>query len=1058
MTEKTAPGASKTSTALALMICLCATDALADGVCQSRQFAAAAGLYKRSLDCESRYVRNTENDPFERSIAACLKRARNAFARSYDKALREAQQTGGACELDSQAAESFRHWNDGKNALVDFILTGWEPRNQRLSVLYSSMLSTFSLAANKILLGESQHAKRPNPARLKAVHLSARNGLIRKLEALQRNAARKGIGYGGPGSSEAADQVDLILGTVITDISSLNRFGLNGTVFAAEATFTDSDVNDSETTPIPNNDPSSAQLIPVPSKVGGYVNLAFSGSPGHSYNAGDTADFYRIELIAGQVISLLIGENPHLADLDVRLFDANGAFIDETFGSGNLERLTAPADGTFYVQVYPYAGASSYVLTVGQPSSPAATGAMLQKEEFVPGEVIVRLKPSSPPASVQGTGTASRMAATLGLALRGGAAEREMLLGLGAASQRQQMFTTLGIDYSQLAPANVQTLSADEQLRRDTIHAAKALRLHKDVASADLNYLRHPLAMPNDPLYPLQWHYSLIDLPRAWDLTTGDSNLTIAVIDTGVLLQHPDLSGQLIAGYDFISDPRSAGDGNGLDADANDPGDGGIAGSDSFHGTHVAGTIAANSNNGVGVAGIAWHSRIMPLRALGVGGGTDYDIIQAIRYAAGLPNDSHTLPAKAADIINMSFGGEGFNFAAQQAVSDARSQGVIIVAAAGNSATNLPSYPAAYDGVISVSAVDFNSDQAPYSDFGSTIDIAAPGGDTSRDSNGDGYGDGVLSTLATASGGEVEFDYRFYQGTSMAAPHVAGVAALMKSVDPGLTPDGFDDLLASGALTLDLGVAGRDDNFGYGLIDAWAAVAAAQAVNGGGTGTANPILRASPSAINFGVSLSHLTLEMRNAGGGALSVTPPSDNAAWLTVTPLSIDPSGLGVYQVSADRSALTAGTYSATIIVESSANSFKIPVVLNVGGSSAANTGLQHILLLDPKTLIAQQALSVNPATGLYGYSLSKIPAGEYLIVSGKDLDNDGFLCNGGEACGGYPTIESLEPVTLTRDISSVDFTTGFLQSISVQASAATKADSRIPARGLRRLRYRN
>ncbi|MHC4452868.1 MAG: S8 family serine peptidase, partial [Planctomycetota bacterium] len=379
-----------------------------------------------------------------------------------------------------------------------------------------------------------------------------------------------------------------------------------------------------------------------------------------------------------------------------------------------------------------------------------------------------------------------------------------------------------------------------------------------DVGAADLNHLRRATATPNDELYVSQWHYPLINLPQAWDVTTGTSDTLVAVIDTGVVRGHPDLEGSLPTeegnGYDFISSASSANDLDGIDPDWNDegnPSDAILA--SSFHGTHVTGTIAAATNNQEGVAGINWNAQIMPLRVLGRGGaGSAFDIQQAVLYAAGLPNDSNTLPDRRADIMNLSLGGSGSSQAEQQIYTMARDAGVIIVAAAGNESSPVPSYPAAYDGVVSVSAVGPTKELAPYSNFGNSVDVAAPGGDMSEDLDGDGQLDGVLSTLSQDFF-LFPYIYDYYQGTSMASPHVAGVASLMKGLNPDLTPAGFDALLVSGELTDDLGASGRDDRYGHGLINAIKAVTA-----GGGPGPVDPELVVTPRALNFGTDTTFL--------------------------------------------------------------------------------------------------------------------------------------------------------------------------------------------------------
>ena len=515
----------------------------------------------------------------------------------------------------------------------------------------------------------------------------------------------------------------------------------------------------------------------------------------------------------------------------------------------------------------------------------------------------------------------------------------------------------------------------------------------------------------------------MITLPGAWKVTTGNRSVNVAVIDTGIYLQHDDLVGQLIGGYDFISDVQSAGDGDGIDNDPNDVGDGGAYGTSSYHGTHVAGTIGANTNNGVGVAGISWLSSIMPIRALGIGGGSDYDIAQGILYAAGLPNDSLTVPPQRADIINMSIGGAGFSQVLADAVTDARAAGVIIVAAAGNEANSANSYPAALTGVISVSAVDAAKNLAPYSSYGTTIDIAAPGGDTSADLGGDGQADGVLSTLATDAG---ESLVGYYQGTSMAAPHVAGVISLMKAVNPAITPANIDSYLAAGNLTDDIGTAGRDDLYGFGLIDARKAVEFA-AGPGNNTGAAE--LNVYPQSLNFGVTLTSFSLDIDKTTESALVVTSiTSSEPTWLSVTP-TVSGDGLGSYQVIVDRSGLADDIYTGEITVVSSNGSKTLNVLMQVAANSVSGkVATSYVLLINPDTdKVVDQYVANNPS-GSINYSFSQAPEGNYQIIVGTDMDGDGYICDRGEACGGYPTLNSLEKINITSDISGLNFTITF------------------------------
>jgi serine protease len=256
------------------------------------------------------------------------------------------------------------------------------------------------------------------------------------------------------------------------------------------------------------------------------------------------------------------------------------------------------------------------------------------------------------------------------------------------------------------------------------------------------NYVYQLFKAPNDPDYSKQWNFRSINVEPAWNETQGEG-ITVAVIDTGVS-RVPDLSKtEFVKGYDFVNHRSEADDDNG-------------------HGTHVAGTIAQSTNNNYGVAGIAYKAKIMPLKVLSKeGGGTVANIADAIRYAAD----------NGADVINMSLGGGGESILMQKAIDYAYDKGVVIIAAAGNSNQNASSYPARYPKVISVSAVDAAGEKAPYSNYGAGVDLSAPGG---------GENGKILQETIDPNTGQAVFAE--FQGTSMASPHVAAVAALVKAI------------------------------------------------------------------------------------------------------------------------------------------------------------------------------------------------------------------------------------------------------------------------------------
>ena len=366
---------------------------------------------------------------------------------------------------------------------------------------------------------------------------------------------------------------------------------------------------------------------------------------------------------------------------------------------------------------------------------------------------------------------------------------------------------------------------------------AEVEALAKDLAARDpeVEYAEPDRMMvkmltPNDTRYGEQWHYfestGGLRANTAWDLTTG-VGVNVAVIDTGYRL-HADLSGQFVGGYDFITDVAIAADGNGRDSDAQDNGDSVVAGQcgagepasgSSWHGTHVAGTIAARTGNGAGVAGVAFGAKIVPVRVLGKCGGYTSDIADAIIWSSGGAVTGVPANANKARVINMSLGGGGAcDVTTQNAINSARSRGAVVVVAAGNEnqdASN--SNPANCAGVVTVAATNRSGGRAYYSNYGTVVDVAAPGGDTST------AGGGILSTANAGSTTPGADNYAFYQGTSMATPHVAGVVALMLAKTPSLTVDQVESTLKSTARAFPAACSGC----GSGIVDAFKAVGGA---------------------------------------------------------------------------------------------------------------------------------------------------------------------------------------------------------------------------------------
>jgi serine protease len=329
--------------------------------------------------------------------------------------------------------------------------------------------------------------------------------------------------------------------------------------------------------------------------------------------------------------------------------------------------------------------------------------------------------------------------------------------------------------------------------------AALARRFAADpeVAYAEPDLRVAPRALPTDPEYPRQWNLfdpvGGIDLPDAWRITTGAPTAVVAVLDTGYL-PHPDLAANLLPGYDFITSLATANNGHSRGADATDPGDwvtsdefntpgtpfyNCIAGihNSTWHGTQMAGIIGAAANNGIGIAGISSAGRILPVRVLGKCGGAASDVVDAMRWAAGLPVAGVAANPYPARVLNLSFGGEGpCGTTFQQAIDDVTAQGVSVVVAVGNSgsATALDT-PANCRGVIAVGATDALARRASYSNFSDEVTLSAPGSQ-------------ILSTSSAGLTTPGPAIYDSQSGTSYAAAQVAGVVGLMVAANPTLTP------------------------------------------------------------------------------------------------------------------------------------------------------------------------------------------------------------------------------------------------------------------------------
>jgi serine protease len=432
---------------------------------------------------------------------------------------------------------------------------------------------------------------------------------------------------------------------------------------------------------------------------------------------------------------------------------------------------------------------------------------------IVPAVVLASLSLGSQPtrgAGVLRVGGRERLYAGQGLAAREGevvvamqptATERDaarVMWEAGGARARRSVF---GPRYRLTLDAG---FSVDEALRR--------LRQMPEVLYAEPNYIaraaqqtRPGYFAPNDEFYRFQWNMRMIDAERVWGIQKGDGSVAVAVLDTGVAYENfgpfrkaPDWGNTVfLPGFDFV---------NGDDHPNDDEG----------HGTHVASTIAEEANNAEGVAGLAFECTIMPVKVLDPSGeGSFFDVADGVDYAINFTQNGQ----KPVKVINMSLGGPGESRALREAITRAVAAGVTVVASSGNDDASSVDFPAAFANVIAVGAVDQRKVRARYSNYGSALDLVAPGGDVRRDDDNDGFPDGIAQQTLdfdfVERGRYDVFEYFLFNGTSMAAPHVSAAAALLYR--QGITsPAAIQRALEQTAE--DLGGSGRDDQYGHGLI------------------------------------------------------------------------------------------------------------------------------------------------------------------------------------------------------------------------------------------------
>lgn len=481
-------------------------------------------------------------------------------------------------------------------------------------------------------------------------------------------------------------------------------------------------------------------------------------------------------------------------------------------------------------------------------------------------------------------------------------------------------------------------------------HVSQALMRTGLFTFAERDGLAQGTVIPNDPSYVSQWHHPVIQSPAAWGLSTGAASVTIAIIDSGIYPSHEDLAQKLVAGQSYIGGGNNTSD---------------VLG----HGTAVAGAAAAIGNNAIGVAGVGWANSIMPLVVLDATNYASYSsIASAITYAAD----------RGARVMNISIGGSSSSSTMQSAINYAWNKGAVVIASAGNNANNSPNYPAALDNVVAVTGTTSSDTLASWSSYGNWVDLSAPG----------------ESILTTANGG----GYRYGSGTSFAAPVTAGVAALVLSAKPSLSPSGLVNILQQNAD--DLGSPGFDQYFGSGRVNAFRAVSAALATGGDGVRPtvtiSNPLAGATVSGTipvqgtavdNVGVTRTEFYVDSQLVSSGNASFSFSWNTASVAngthTLTVKAYDAaSNVGESSVSVNvNNVVVADSIPPTVAITSPANgSFLGNKNVKVTVSATDNRSVTQVCIF------IDGSLKTTLTTAPYSYTLSgrKLAAGAHVVTS--------------------------------------------------------------------------
>lgn len=776
---------------------------------------------------------------------------------------------------------------------------------------------------------------------------------------------------------------------------------------------------------------------PFPGNViaGGYVS-AESGSYSDELDyPRDERDKLRLQLSEGQRVSINFfrapfnpsgesgtGSDPVTA-LRLELADDEDIF-DETGANKDLNKsVKAPESGNYNLEINATDGGPvRYVLratslsgneTLGQESMDFEPGEAIVTEESVASDGAIRAQANGPVELADKVGSQRR---------------------LGGNQSR----VTMPIERQAELPAT----ASRARRKAATLEWIRELNDTSGVASAVPNHrvraAQNEIDCATEPEHPecqdeydrQQWHYELIRAPGAWEDVSGEG-VRVAVLDTGITQidndWHPDLAPNIDCGpadgcFDAV-------DGS-LPIDDN-----------GSHGTHVSGLAAAAAEDGDGgdVTGVAHDATLVPVRVLGGSEGTVADVIEGVRWVT---NDGNP----RADVINLSLGSQTENPTLGDAVAEAAEAGILVVAASGNAGDDRPFYPAAFPSVLAVGAVDCERNRSSFSNFGNWLDLVAPGGGDAGDCGNDDE-HSVFSTVAEREGIDSNTPVNRRQGTSMASPHVAGVLGLMRERNADVEMPIIRALLREGELTRDNGSGAFDQETGWGLVDAEAAVT--KDLSG------YAALAPSQERVRLDDDRQSVDLSLERVGDESVTFTNASvtdGDQPWLNVERLSGDRN----FRVSLNTDEMEPGQFfRSTLNVRYEANGgeardYQIPVTATLEADEADRNAGAHFVQLIPADAYNDDSVSedtvqtlVEARDGRYEFEFdtSDMEPGKYFLIAGSDLDNDGSFCGPGEACAEFPVTGQPEAIEITEDTARrVELETAFTRPVNSQNRGAT------------------